>query len=373
MSEKPNFRQRAISDHDIPSNSSHPIRMRICEANFEINIATLGSQHPYVRIFYGNNKWRTEVAKNSGKTPKWDIEYKLDLEGDTIQVVVFHKGFFFSDPEIGRCTICLSEVVQGHLVEWWNLTTPAGSHAGAILIAFEIPDKRIPDIAVSMWTTHNANSSWDVRACRASPMEWKVRKQKNSKFKPQLTQRTPDRKFMHFSTEPDEVYDLDQIKTDLSEENERLRAQELKVKKLFAKLKGESIALKDEKIELRKCKEMLQEKEEKILQDKNALANEKLMIMKEKEEIEKLKLQLNQDYTKLKQDKLKICAHRKVLEKRSKKIFETMRHIERHKEMIENSPSKIKNKEDGSIDDAELDQELDDYDVDISDGELYEL
>lgn len=117
MSDKNNPRQRAISDHDFPNTISRPLSLRLIEANLEINVAKIGSMHPYAKIYYGNEVWKSDSASNPGMSPKWNSIYKLPSAGNTIQLILFHKAFLIGDIEIGRCTISLSDVMQGHLIE----------------------------------------------------------------------------------------------------------------------------------------------------------------------------------------------------------------------------------------------------------------
>jgi Uncharacterized conserved protein len=127
----------------------------------------------------------------------------------------------------------------------------------------------------------------------------------------QLSQRTPDHKIMHCSTEPDEISDLEHLRYELIEENERLKNQELRVRQIFDKLREDSSKIKEERIELRKSKEIFQQREEIILFTKKNLEKEKDVINQEKIELDQLKKSLNDEYMKLKQEKLKVLAHKK--------------------------------------------------------------
>ena len=194
------------------------------------------------------------------------------------------------------------------------------------MLSFEFPQPEISSM-------HGTNNSWDIKMhhhVESSPIVSRLRSKQTAYF----SNRTPDTKIMHCSTEPDEICDLEHLRTELIEEKERLRNQEFKVKQFFDNLKEENSTLKLERIELRKSKEILQQREERILDQKLELENVKSSFDKEKEEIKKLKESLNLEYLKLKQEKLKIKTHKKMQERNLLRISEKSNKLEKQIEIF---------------------------------------
>lgn len=329
MSGKLNLRQRAISDYEFAKSSKKKqFSLQLHEGRLSTNVAKLGQMYPFVKIFFANEVWKSDSSHQGGLHPKWNqFNQFASSTQKTLELVVFDKSFFFGETEIGRCTIHLNDVVQGHLTEWWDIMNLSGEISGAVLLTFEFPS---PEPGFQ----HSSNNSWDFKMhhhVESSPIVSRI----TSKHQKTLTHRTPDVKIMHCNTEPDDGYDLEQLRNELIEENLRLKNQEITVKKVFSKLKDESIILKVEKIELKKANEALQSREETILQEKKEIINEKLGIDKEKEEIQKMKESLNLEYFKLKQEKLKIKAHKRLQEQNILKTMEKTLKLDKQKEILQ--------------------------------------
>ena len=327
MNGKLNLRQRAISDYEYAkTKNKSQFSLQLHEGRLQINVARLGKMYPFVKSFFGNEMWKSENSENGGQYPKWNQFHQFPVSNQkTLELIVYDKSYIFGDTEIGRCTIHLNDVVQGHLTEWWDITTANNDIAGAVLLTFEFPR---PDSAAM----HFSNNSWDLKMhhhVESSPIVARIRNNQDYLH----SHRTPDHKITHCSTEPDEVCDLEQLRCQLIEENVRLKNQELKVKQFFGKLKEESTVLKLEKIELKKSKEILQHHEESILSEKTGIENERNSIDREREEILKLKETLNLEYLKLKQEKLKIKTHKKLQEKNLMKVRESCSRLDKQKEI----------------------------------------
>ena len=321
-------KQRAVSNLDLEcSEHKGGIGLRLMEGRLMVNVARIGLMYPYAKVLFGNEMWKSESAINGGMHPKWGFFHYFSETSQTLQVIVLDKAFLFGDTEIGRCTIHLTDVMQGHLTEWWSILSTKQEVTGAVLISFEV---NTPEVNV----IHSSNSSWDFRGLKhieSSPTVSRIKKLKSI----QINNMTPDYKSLHFMTEPDEVNKLEQLRFDLIEENERLKTQENKVRLIFDKLKSESDVLKVEKVEVRRSTEDLKYKEEKILSQRALLENEKNFIEEGRAEIAKLKETLNLNYSRLKQEKLKARAHRKLLEKSTKKIEEVSKQLDQQKNRIQ--------------------------------------
>ena len=313
MINKQNLKQRTISDLNIETKETkNEIGLRLIEGRLSVNVARIGSMYPYVKVIFGTEIWKSESSSTGGMHPKWNCYHLFEILSQTLEIIVYDKVFLFGDTEIGRCTIHLADVLQGHLTEWWNILSPKQEIAGAVLLSFELHEQ-------DTFSIHSSNSSWDFRGhhhLESSPIIPRVKKVQSV----QINNMTPDYKSLHFTTEPDECYKLEQLRFDLMEENERLKAQESKVRVIFDKLKIESNKLKIEKVEVNKCTETLKRKEENILSQRAKLEDEKLYINLGKEEIIKLKESLNSSYSRLKQEKLKMRTHKKLLERRQKYV-----------------------------------------------------
>jgi C2 domain len=326
---KLNLRQRAISDYEFGKNKNKAqFCLQVREGRFSVDVARIGVMYPYLKIFFGDEIWKSEPSSNGGMHPKWDQVHQFSYSSQkTLEIIAYDKSLIFGETEIGRCTIHLNDVVQGQLIHWWDLLTPSNSLAGHLLLTFEFPQ-------AEAIVGHSSNNSWDLKMhhhVESSPVTTKFR----YKHLIQFSNRTPDSKIMHCSTEPDEVCDLEHLRNILIEENDRLKNQEIKVRQFFDKLKEDSGKLREERIELRKSKEILQKREETILAIKAQIAAEKLEILKEKEDIQNMKSTLNSNYLALKQEKLKTKAYKRLQELKKIKVLKKSEKIEKHKQIIQ--------------------------------------
>jgi len=116
---------------------------------------------PYAEVKYGNQIWRSKVAGREGLKPKWMNACNIFLiEKDaTFEVVLFHKGRVYGNSEIGRATLSLSDVVQGHLTDWWTLMNNRDM-AGSILLTFEFFEegtrRKTDSSNMALFSTHSS-------------------------------------------------------------------------------------------------------------------------------------------------------------------------------------------------------------------------
>jgi C2 domain len=328
MLNKQNIRQRTISTLSIEKGRvKSEFILRLIEGRLMINVAKLGLMYPYIRIKYGQEEWKSETSTVGGMKPKWNDLHLFPFISSIMEIIVFDKVFLFGETEIGRCQIYMEDVLQGHNLEWWSIISPAKEDAGAILLSFEFHEADVS-------SNHISNSSWDMKSydgSESSPIVPKAKKIQSAQY----TKRTPDYKNLHFSTEPDEINELEQVKYNLIRENDILKTQENQIRLIFEKLQTESDKLKSEKTQVMKSTETLKSKEESILNQRIVLENEKIFIEQDKKEIEKLKEKLNLSYSKIKQEKLKLRAHRKLLERNKIKLEGCYRKIDNQKNRLQ--------------------------------------
>lgn len=320
------YKQRTISELETESKEfKGELGIKVIEARLNVNVARMGTMSPYIKIMFGKELWKTDYS--TGMHPKWNEYHSFSFTCQTMELAVFDKGFILGDTEIGRCTIHLIDVIQGHSTEWWSLVSSKLEITGGVLLSFEFHDS-------DSSFTHSSNSSWDLRShhyAESSPIFPRAKKLNSV----QLSNLTPEiNRVQRFHTEPDEANKLEQVKFDLIEEDERLKTQETKVRLFFEKLKQENDKLSAEKKEVSRDTEVLRKKEESILLERAELENEKLMIEQGREEIEKFKETLSLSYSMLKMEKLRIRAQKRLLERNKKKVFENMKSIDLQKVRI---------------------------------------
>lgn len=188
----PNF--RAVSDHVFPLNlSSRSIKVTVIEGKLLHKSYT--SLQPFVKLVYANQTWKSPKAGIASKTPLWQASHRFTHTGqNTLDVFLLHTAYFFSEKEIGRCTISLQEVSHG-ISEWWNLISEKGELAGATLLHFDL-DHRTEQ------QSHVGNHSCDLRSANGALVSPSDPKRKRA---PMLTPNVKSPKL-------DETFDLEQVR-----------------------------------------------------------------------------------------------------------------------------------------------------------------
>lgn len=328
MQEKASSRQRAISDYEFDNKKKRvKFTLKLIEGHLHINVARLGAMYPYAKVCFANESWKSEPSPIGGTKPKWNQSYSFSSSNqETVQIIVCDKSIIFGECEVGRCTIHLNDVRQNHLTEWWDIMSPGKELAGAILLAFDFPQSE----SIAM---HSTNNSWDLKMhhhVESSPIVTRVRGLRLT----QTSHKTPDMKKMHCSTEPDEICDLEQLRSDLIDESERIKNQEIRVKIFLTKFHEDHVQLKSEKNELNRAKEVLKLREEAILKEKTIVENEKIELDRLKEEIIRLKDTLNTEYLQLKQEKMKTKAQKFLQVKTKNRVVDNAEQFYRQKEAL---------------------------------------
>ena len=79
---------------------------------------------PFCIIEYRQERHKTQVKNNAGKTPRWDQMFDIDVKyiGDDMYVKVFDEDVTDNDA-VGAAQIkCSSLCVPGGLDEWFTIT-----------------------------------------------------------------------------------------------------------------------------------------------------------------------------------------------------------------------------------------------------------
>lgn len=305
MISKTNCRQRAISDYIFSKKLNVQTVVHLKEAKLLINVARIGQMYPYVRLALGTQELISEASESAGLYPKWNQFFSFSLGTESkMTLTVVDKSLIFGETEIGRTQLDLQQIILNSQTSWWKIHTLSGQMAGEICLGFEFTQNNL---------VHTPNSSFDFKSqIDVSPLSKPKGHYKNSTM---VSARTPDMKITHCSTEPDELYDLETLRTDLNKESERIRNQENSFRLIFQKQKEEGLALKKEKLEVKKQKERLQKREENMLERKKEMEAEKKALQQEWIEVERLKNHLNSEFSKLKVEQLRVKTKKNLQKK----------------------------------------------------------
>jgi hypothetical protein len=106
-------------------------RIQVLEAALTHNTELLGKMDPFVTLKTCGQSWKTSVAEDQGKTPRWRHErMKLLIDGDVpegeeLEIIVEDKEKRGADL-IGHCKINLAAVLKDQN-EWFDLTWEHGA------------------------------------------------------------------------------------------------------------------------------------------------------------------------------------------------------------------------------------------------------
>jgi C2 domain len=107
-------------------------RIQVLEAALTHNTELLGKMDPFVTLKTCGQSWKTSVAEDQGKTPRWRHErMKLIIEGDVpedeeLEIIVEDKEKRGADL-IGHCKVKLASLIKDNHSEWIDLTWEHGS------------------------------------------------------------------------------------------------------------------------------------------------------------------------------------------------------------------------------------------------------
>lgn len=290
-----------------------------------------GSMNAYVKIQYGDQVWKSPLSSRTGLKPKWNAYYLFEMcQSKTIEVTLYDKGSWFGDTEIGKCKLLIPEISQRHQTEWWTLSNQNNQPVGNLLLTFDLPN----DDSILL-TTHSSHNSLEIRDEYFKQLaDFELEKDLHAQWSNYRREKTRNKSGSHDES-------MEKLKTELAQENNRLKEKELNLKSLCEQAKKEDIKLKKAKAELKRCRENLKRREQSLQIEEAAIHQEKTKIIKEKEEIMGIKSQLKHDIAKLKQEHQKLSSEKREIENISKELGSTSEKIAREKIMLKKSSLKV--------------------------------
>ena len=105
--------------------------MTCLEGKLTRDTEVFGSMSPYITITFGKNKYKTKVAHEQGKTPKWNNEFQLEVTSVTEELVlrVWDQDMTTSDA-VGFTKIKMSSlIINCGIDDWFTImfdNKPAG-------------------------------------------------------------------------------------------------------------------------------------------------------------------------------------------------------------------------------------------------------
>ena len=264
------------------------------------------------------------MSSRPGLNPKWNKYHLFEFSNaGSIDITVYDKGILFSDREIGKCKIQLSDISQGHQIEWWAILNSSNTSVGMILINFELPNDDS-----TLMTSHSPHDSLGMRddfylnldsdiAKESMQNPWENYRREKSRNKSNISEENAEK-----------------LKNELILENSRLRDIEANIKLLFEKARKDSMKIKKDKAEIKRLRENLKRREQSLQVEENAIIQEKNRLIKEKEEVLATKAQLNHDIAKLKQETHKLSLEKRDIESFSKEIGSISKKIAKEKILL---------------------------------------
>jgi len=261
--------------------------LRVLEARLQVNVARLGKMNPFVRVVYDQQVWSSSISSRQGTKPKWNAYHVFERsEAQFVVIEVFHRALMLGDAEVGKCVLQLSDVLQGHQIDWWPLQQSNGEVAGTILLTFEFPQ----DDSVRLITLSSQGSldreDLGLETERGDPLHF------------------PSQDFRFEKSRPRSG--LPEGSIALHEENQTLRQKHMDVKSGFDRAKEDDLKQRKVKADIAKFRENLRKREAALIQEEARLKLEQESIRKQKEELAAMRGQLSHDAAKLRQEKAKL-------------------------------------------------------------------
>jgi DNA repair exonuclease SbcCD ATPase subunit len=335
------FKVRRGGSQSLLSNSlgSQPISFTVFlqEAEFEVNVAKFGSMRSIARLRY-SDIFKTTTQTLSGQNPRWQETFTFEVaDDDRIEFVCYHAAMLIGEIEIGRGWLKCSGQDSSDCVK---LTTPRGTPAGWVKVglSYDYAKLQTDPSVLALSSNHSASNSMDMREeymRRLNDLELEREEVKflKQKYKLRREQMKDPRKEVCYS-EPakDEIEDL---RSELSEEHRRIEQQEQKVKKVFAKLKEDEGKLRQVRVDLRDFKANIKSRENALLERRQQLEDERSKLGEERVVLEQYREQMNKEYSQLKQDKLKVKTKAKLIQTKGVQIGKTTKMMDGHKAKVD--------------------------------------
>lgn len=320
-----------------PRANMQGLGVRLVEGTITVSVSKFSHMSLYVKVQYGDQIWKSPISSRSGPQPKWNSYYVFELcPSPSIELFVYDKGMLFSDAEVGRCKLQLSEISQGHFTEWWPLCNSANQPVGTILITFDLPHEDS-----TLMTTHSSHNSVEIRDDYYKQLADMELEKESLHTQWANCKREKSRNVSGVHEE-----NVEKLRSELSLENNRLREKESNLKVLFDQAKKDNAKLKKAKAEIKRCRENLKRREQSLQMEELAIQQEKAKLAKEKEELLAIKSQLYHDSAKLKQERQKLNSEKREIESISKELGQTSKKIAREKLMLKKASLVTKSNQD---------------------------
>ena len=105
------------------------LKVTVVEARLKKDANTWSTQDPYVMIENRMQRFKTKVAQDGGKEPKFGDEFEMDVKyiGDDLTMRIMTKNSIMSDSKVGEATIKISSMcVPGGIDDWWVVNADGG-------------------------------------------------------------------------------------------------------------------------------------------------------------------------------------------------------------------------------------------------------
>ena len=299
--------------------------IRLIEGYFS-NVSKFSSMNLYVKILYGDQIWKSPSSEKLGSRPKWNSFHQFEFsQCQTFDLLVYDKSLLFSDTELGRARILLSEVSQGHQTEWWTIQN-SSTTIGRILLTIDLPNEDCYIIP-----NHSCHSSLEIRD-DFFKSDFQSDKDLSQSV---LFLRNKSRNKSGSQEE-----NLEKLRVDSLNDSGRMNDHELRI--LYEQAKKEDFKIKKTKAQLRKFKETLKIREQTLNTEENYLKLEKLKLNKEQEEILAMKSQLRHDSAKLKQEKQKLNSDKRDIEGLTQELGCASKRIMKEKMLIKKNTGSLR-------------------------------
>lgn len=188
----------------------------------------------------------------------------------------------FGEKEVGNCQVCIHDVTNGHVSNWFTVRNVKGENTGSILLKFEAEiERRYTDSSMfGVISTHSTNNSVDIkdyfyRKFDASNSSHRSFVGEN-KTKPL---RSESRRSETEGREREDSFDISESdsRRKLSDDV-RIKLKEEKIQDCLTKISRQNQSLKREKSEIQALKQ-------NILKREDFLADEKQRVLKERTDL----------------------------------------------------------------------------------------
>jgi Ca2+-dependent lipid-binding protein len=128
--------QNIIIVSEDSSSLQGTLKLIVKDAKLKRDVNTFTTMDPYVQIKVAKSIYKTKVAKDGGKNPRWNEEFELICNdpSEILELKVMEESLILSDDDIGHCQIKLSQLMHGNGVTEWFILLWKNKKAGEILL-----------------------------------------------------------------------------------------------------------------------------------------------------------------------------------------------------------------------------------------------